>query len=141
MITNIRRRGLFQLRNNAPGFPLVFMLLPQKKKTVESEKDTSGPETCHDREKVKDGKAEIGAETRKPDRNGQPGVTHDTWDHAKPKGKWKEISAEFDAVGTAVEEKKNTWHESGKESTKRETKLFVMVESAATDEKQEERYM
>ena len=65
--------------------------------------------------------------------------SHDTWDTAKPKGKWREISAEIDAVGTSVEEKKNTWHKSGKESTKRETELFTMVEVAATDEKQEER--
>ena len=65
--------------------------------------------------------------------------SHDAWEHAKPKGKWKEVSAEFDAVGAVVKEKKNTWHKSGKESSKRETELYSMVESAATDEKQEER--
>ena len=65
--------------------------------------------------------------------------SHDTWDTPKPKVKWKEISAEIDAVGTAVKEKKNTWHKSGRESSKRETELITMVESAATDEKQEER--
>ena len=38
-----------------------------------------------------------------------------------------------------MKEKTNTWHQSGKESTKRETELFTMVEVAATDEKQGER--
>ena len=36
-----------------------------------------------------------------------------------------QISAQFDAVGTAVKEKKNTWHKSGKESSKRETELHT----------------
>ena len=93
---------------------------------------------------MEDGKAEIVTETRKPDGSnpleGDGGQSsHDTWDHAKPKGKWKEFSAELDAVGTTVKEKKNTWHKSGKESSKSEAELFTMVESAATDEKQEER--
>ena len=61
--------------------------------------------------------------------------SHDTWDTAKPKGMWKEISAEIDAMETAVKDKKNTWHKSGRESLERETELFTMVESAATDEK------
>ena len=65
--------------------------------------------------------------------------SHDVKDHARSKGKWKEISAEFYAVGTTVKEKKNTWHTSGKESSKREPELHTVVESAATDEKREER--
>ena len=65
--------------------------------------------------------------------------SHDTWDTAKPKGKWRENSAEIDAVGIGVKEKKNTLHTSGKESRMRETELFTMVDVAATDEKQEER--
>ena len=127
----IRRRGLFQLRDNTQGFPLVFMFIPQKKKTVESLKDNSGLETCHDREKWKMAKAEIGTETRKPGGSkplsdgGQS--SHDTWDHAKPEGKWKEISAEFDVVGTTVIEKKNTWHKRSNESSKRETELYTIT--------------
>ena len=34
-IASIGSRGLFQLRNNAQGIPVVFMLIPQKKKTVQ----------------------------------------------------------------------------------------------------------
>ena len=65
---------------------------------------------------------------------------HDAWEHAKPKGKWKAASAEFDAVGAVVKEKKSTWHKSGREScSKRQAEFHTMVESAATDEKQEER--
>ena len=48
-------------------------------------------------------------------------------------------SAEFEVVGAVLKEKKNTWHKSGRESSKREAELYTMVESAATDEKQEER--
>ena len=33
----------------------------------------------------------------------------------KPQGKWKEISAEIDAVGTTVKEKRNTWNKSCRE--------------------------
>ena len=58
----------------------------------------------------------------------------------KTKSKWKEVSEEFDAVGAVVKEKQNAWHKSGKESSKREAELHTMVESAPTDEKQEERY-
>ena len=90
------------------------------------------------------GKAEIGTGPRKPGSSNPreaagekapktPGSTQ------KPKGKWKEVSAEFEAVGAVVKEKKSTWHKSGKESSKRETELYTMVESVATDEKQEER--
>ena len=65
--------------------------------------------------------------------------SHDAWEHAKPKGKWKEVPAEFDAVGAVVKEKENTWHKSDRESSKREAELYTMVESAAADENQEER--
>ena len=64
---------------------------------------------------------------------------HDTWDISRPKVKWRENSPEMDVVGTAVKEKSTTWNKSCKESTKRETELFKMVEVAVTDEKQEER--
>ena len=65
--------------------------------------------------------------------------SHDAWEHAKLKSKWKEVSAEFDAVGAVVKEKKNAWHKSGRESAKREADLYTMVESAATEEKQKEK--
>ena len=49
----------------------------------------------------------------------------------------KEISVEIDTVVTTVEEKTNTWNKSCRESAKRESKLFKMVEQAALDERQE----
>ena len=61
------------------------------------------------------------------------------WEHVKPKGKWKEVSAEFEAINALMKEKKITWNKSGRESAKREADLHTMVESAATDETQEER--
>ena len=67
---------------------------------------------------MKDGKAEIGTETRKHEGSKPPGVTADrfpmTHGTILPEGKWKEISAEFDAVGTTVNEKKNIWHKSAR---------------------------
>ena len=38
-----------------------------------------------------------------------------------------------------MKEKKITWNKSGRESAKRETDFYTMIESAATDEKQKER--
>ena len=64
---------------------------------------------------------------------------HDAWDIAKQWGRRREISAEMDAVGTAVKEKTSTWHKSCKESTKRKTELFTIVEVAVTDEKHNEK--
>ena len=60
------------------------------------------------------------------------------WEHVKPKGEWKEVSSEFEEVYALVKEKKITWNKSGR-SAKREADFYAMVESAATDEKQEER--
>ena len=64
---------------------------------------------------------------------------HDTWDISQSNGKWREISAEMDEVGTTAKEKTNTWNKSCKESAKRETELYNMVEAAVMDEKEEER--
>ena len=49
----------------------------------------------------------------------------------------KEISAEIDAVGTTVKEKTKTWNKSCKESVKRDSELYKMVQAAAVDERQE----
>ena len=78
---------------------------------------------------------------QQPAAGGEGGQSsHDTWDISRPKGKGREISAEMDAVATAVKEKSTFWNQkSCKESTKREAELFKMVEVAVTDEKQEER--
>ena len=48
----------------------------------------------------------------------------DAWEHAKPEGKWKEVSAEYEALDALVKEKKITWNKSGKESAKREADLY-----------------
>ena len=53
-------------------------------------------------------------------------------EHAKPKGKWKEVSAEYEALNALVKEKRITWNKSGND-------LYTMLESAASDEKKEER--
>ena len=47
----------------------------------------------------------------------------------------------MDAVGTTVKEKRNTWNTSCKESAKRETELYKIVEGAVMDEKQREKGM
>ena len=54
----------------------------------------------------------------------------DTWEHAKPKGEWKEVSAEYEVLDALVKEKKITQTKSGKESAKREADLYTMLESA-----------
>ena len=47
------------------------------------------------------------------------------------------ISAEIDAVGTIVKERTNTLNESCRESAKRESEFYKMVEQEAVDERQE----
>ena len=65
--------------------------------------------------------------------------SEDTWEHAKPKGKWIEVSADYKVLDALVKEKKITWTKNGRESAKREADLNDMLEKAATDEKEEER--
>ena len=78
-----------------------------------------------------------------PHGTSQPGKTaaraHTHVENSQRSGKWKEISAEMDAVGTTVKEKTHTWNKSCKESVKRETELYEMVEAAVMDEKQEQK--
>ena len=77
-----------------------------------------------------------------PDGSSQPGddggqSSHDTWRNSQPPSRWKEVSAEIDAVGTIVKEKTNTWNKSCEESVKRNRELYNMVEAADVEEKQE----
>ena len=58
---------------------------------------------------------------------------------SQPQGKWKGISLEMDALETALKEKTHTWNKSCKESARRKTELYKMVEIAAIDERQEAR--
>ena len=70
-------------------------------------------------------------------RGGQCSV--DAWEHAKPKRKWKEVSAENEALNALMKAKKITWNKSGKESARKKADLYTVLESAATDEKKEEK--
>ena len=63
--------------------------------------------------------------------------SHDKWRSTKPQGKRKEISAEIDPTGTSVKENTNTLNKSCKESARRKSELYKMVEQAAIDERQE----
>ena len=65
--------------------------------------------------------------------------SHDKWKSSRPQGKWKEVSLEVDALGSALKEKTHTLNKSCKESARRETKLYKMIEIAAKDEKQEDK--
>ena len=46
----------------------------------------------------------------------------DAWEHAKPKGKWTEVSADYRVLDALVKEKEITWAKSCKESARREMK-------------------
>ena len=63
----------------------------------------------------------------------------DAWEHAKPEGKWTEVSADYKGLEALVTERKITWTKSGRESAKREAGLVDMLEKAATNEKREGR--
>ena len=60
------------------------------------------------------------------------------WRRSNPQGKWKEIFLEMDALGSALKEKTHTWNKSCRESAKRETELYKMIEIDTKDEKQED---
>ena len=63
--------------------------------------------------------------------------SHDTWTSTELQSKWKEISAEIDAVGNIVKEKTNTWNKKCRERAKRALEVYKTVEQAAVDERQE----
>ena len=46
-----------------------------------------------------------------------------TWEHAKPQGKWKEVSADYEVLDALVKEEKITWTKSCMKSVKREADL------------------
>ena len=68
---------------------------------VDSEKEDCSFKTCHDREAGKMAKQRM---VRK-DSVQMAGASrsHDTWNTSQPQGRWREITAEIDAVGTTVE--------------------------------------
>ena len=39
----------------------------------------------------------------------EPVKAHTKWKSSKPEGKWKDISAEIDVLGSALNGKSNTW--------------------------------
>ena len=63
----------------------------------------------------------------------------DAWEHAKPKGKWTEVSTDCRVLDAPVKGKKITWTKNGRESAERAADLYDMFEKAAADEKREER--
>ena len=74
----------------------------------------------------------------KPRVEGASQSSHDEWKSSQPQSKWKEISLEMDALGSALTGKTYTWNESCKESAIRETELYKVMEIATEDEKQED---
>ena len=66
-------------------------------------------------------------------------TSHDKRKSSKPHGKWQEISVEMDTLGSTLKEETNTWTKSCKESAKRESELYKMVELAAIDQRQEDK--
>ena len=74
---------------------------------------------------MRSGKVESGTAQRKP-RWQQPAESsggqssENAWEHAKPEGKWSEVSADYRALEALVKEKKITWTKSRRESEKRE---------------------
>ena len=56
----------------------------------------------------------------------------DALEHAKPQGKWIEVSADYRVPDALVKEKKIKWTKSGRESAKREADLYDMLEKATS---------
>ena len=110
---------------------------PRKEVVSKVKKEECDFETCHDRKAGKMAQKKERYNKNKPQWRQLAGrevgqSSHDNWRSTKPQGKWKEISAEIDAVGTIVKEKTNTWNKSCKERAKRESESFKMI-----DERQE----
>ena len=131
MTGTIGSHGLFRVRDHAPSIPFFLVLSKVKKTAVLKRAMTEKRERWQSKDWYRNTKSRW----QQPAGCGGGQSSHDTCDTAKPKGKWREISAEIDAVETIVKEKKNTSHKSGKESTKRETEVFKMVEVAAQKER------
>ena len=143
MIASVGSRGLFPTQKQCTGYPCRLLCSARKRKGLSSVKKTTEVLKKAMSEKSEKWKSREWYGTTKtrwqqPAGNSGGQSSLDAWEHAKPKGKWKEVSAEYEAINALVKEKKITWHKSGKESSKREAD-HTMVESAATDEKYEER--
>ena len=95
------------------------------------------------RRKIKGGKVESGAAQRKREPAGSSGgqSSVDVWEHAKPQGKWTEVSADCRVLGALVKEKKRKLRgrRVAKKAQKREADLYDMLEKAVTNEKREEK--
>ena len=91
------------------GFPSRLPVHPTEGKDCLELKDNGGLEAGHEREKwqTRDGPGTLFNPVAAARREQWDKSFHDTWDHAKPKGKWKEVSAKFDAVGAVEKENKN----------------------------------
>ena len=86
---------------------------------------------------MKEGQTKNGIERRNTDGNRLPGKTAVSVHTTTLNASGKRSLAKIDVVVTTVKEKTNTWNKSWKESAKRESELYKMVEQAAIDERQE----
>ena len=130
------------LEGTASCVYIFFLFTTEKGTGVKSVKQCD-LETSHDRKAfpmVKEG-LEFQIQTHWRSSAGEDAgqSSHDKWKSSKIQGKWKEISLEMDALGSALKEKKHTWNKSCKECAKRETELYKMIETSAKDEKQEDK--
>ena len=146
VMNDCNHRKTRHLSSQKPCFASLFRLVffPSVRKTVESEKDNSSNEKSHDREMRKFARQRMVWKNIVPIAPASQGWRSTEFaryvGHLQAERKVeKEVSAEMDAVGTVMKEKLNTWKKSCKESTKREARLFKMVDVAVTDERQEER--
>ena len=129
--------------DHAPRVPFVLVFFPLKGRLSKGNKTTVARKRAmtekRDRWQSKEWYGR--AKSRRQQPAGEDGgeSSHDTWKNSQPQGKWREISAEMDAVGNHFERKTNTWNRSCKESVKRDTELFKIVEFAVMDQQREQK--
>ena len=65
--------------------------------------------------------------------------SHDMWRSTSSDARWTEVTEEMDHLKTAIHERQTTWSKSLKETAKREGDILKALETAAEDEKEENR--
>ena len=130
------------LKDNASCVYFSLLFLCEKAASVKSEANSAMLRRAmterHTGWSRKDWYSKPGRQRRSSSGEGAGQSSHDKWKSWKPQGKWKEVSVEMDALGSALKEKTDTWKKSCKESARRETQLCKMIEIAEKDEKQED---
>ena len=127
MSTTIGSHGLFQLRDYAPRIPFFLVLFPGRERLSEVKKTTAvltrAMTEKRERWQGKEWYGKAKPRWQQPAREDGGQSPHDTRGISQSKGKWREISAEMDAVGTAVKEKTNTWDKCCTESAKKRNRI------------------